>query len=489
MTPVVMLIGSAALIAAAVFLRHQHNKKIASNKSASAEQLPSNIQVPSAISATVTDQNRRLENLAPISWQTAPTTASTPDQTADKIVIDSAKQYQSVVGFGGAFTDAACHMFNQLDGQTREKLFHQLFHPSALNLSLNRTCIGSSDYATKLYSYDEGEADPELKRFSLDHDRQYILPMLQQALTVNPDIFLFSSPWSPPGWMKSNGSMLGGNIQRKHMPAYAQYFVKFIQGYAEAGVPVRAVTVQNEVDTDQDGKMPACAWPQEYEVDFVRWHLGPALVNAGLKTNVWIIDHNYNLWGRALASLEEPHLRDYATAIAWHGYVGDPGKMSLVHDAYPSVDAFWTEGGPDYTDPRYGTDWSKWSRTFTGNLRNWCRGITVWNLALDEAGRPNIGPFPCGGLVTINSESKAISYSGQFYALAQYSKFVRRGAKRIDSTGNISDVSHVAFQNENGEKVVVLTNSGVARSVTIAQGGAEAVLDLSADSVTTLVFN
>src|SRR5205807_6166372 len=162
--------------------------------------------------------------------------------------------------FGASFTDAACYTLNRLDPAVREKLFHELFHPSEMGLSVYRTCIGSSDYSPKVYSYDDGEEpDPDLTRFSIQHDREYILPMLREARKANPDLFLFSTPWSPPGWMKSNNSMLGGNMQRKHMSSYANYFVKFLRGYEAEGVPVQAISVQNEVDTDQDGRMPACS--------------------------------------------------------------------------------------------------------------------------------------------------------------------------------------------------------------------------------------
>jgi glucosylceramidase len=144
------------------------------------------------------------------------------------------------------------------------------------------------------------------KRFSIEQDRQYILPMLRAARKVNPELFLFSSPWSPPGWMKSGGSMLGGSMRHRYLEAYAHYFLKFLQAYADAGVAIQAVTPQNEVDTDQDGRMPACIWPQESEIEFVGKHLGPLLEKQGLSTKIWILDHNYNLWGRAVAELDDP---------------------------------------------------------------------------------------------------------------------------------------------------------------------------------------
>ncbi len=439
---------------------------------------------PGQIATTTTSADKRIASGDTISWSTS---AELPP--AEAISLHPAITFQEIVGFGAAFTDAACYMFNQLNAEARQKLFYELFHPTQTALNLCRTCIGSSDYATHAYSYADGPADPQLTSFSIGHDLKYIVPMIREARLHNPDMFLFSSPWSPPGWMKSNGSLLGGNVQRKWMPHYAQYLLKFLQAYGQAGVPISAITVQNEVDTDQDSNMPQCSWPQEYEVDFVRYHLGPTLEKAGQKTQIWMIDHNFNLWGRALASLEEWDIKKYVRAIAWHGYVGDPAKATVVHDAHPDIDAYWTEGGPGFDDPNYGLDWTVWGRSFTSFLRNWCRGLTGWNLALDEAGKPNIGPFNCGGLVTINSVTKDVSYSGQFWALSQFSRFVRRGARRFQSLGEHKDLVHVAFQNPDGSKVLVLTNSGSSRTISLDLDSWRAQVQLEPNSLTTLVWN
>jgi glucosylceramidase len=320
------------------------------------------------IRAWVTSDEHRFAPLSPPHWRTAVTPSS------QAIVLQPQQKYQPIRGFGAAFTEAACYMFSQLPAPDREHLFHELFHPSEMRLSVCRTCIGSSDYSTLAYTYDEGEPDPELKRFSIEHDRQHVIPMLREARRMNPDLFLFSSPWSPPGWMKSGGSMLGGSMRKRYIPVYAEYFVKFLQAYAGEGVAIQAVTPQNEVDTDQDARMPACIWPQEYETEFVQT-LGPLLEKNGMDTKIWILDHNYNLWGRAVAELDDPILRKYCNAIAWHGYVGRPEMMSQAHEAHPDAAMYWTEGGPDYTSPDYLTDWAKWGKTFTGILRNWCRSI------------------------------------------------------------------------------------------------------------------
>src|SRR5690349_7293102 len=214
-----------------------------------------------SLSAWITAGDQRVQKQPSFTWVKARGAAG-----PNTVVVDPAKSFQEILGFGAAFTDAACYTFNRLDPAARESLFHELFHPSEMGLNVCRTCIGSSDYSTEVFSYDEGEPDPEMKRFSIAHDQAYVLPMLREARKVNPELFLFSSPWSPPGWMKAGGSMLGGSMRQSNYAAYAKYFLKFLHSYAAEGVPVQAVTVQNEVDTDQDARMPACLWPQEYEI-------------------------------------------------------------------------------------------------------------------------------------------------------------------------------------------------------------------------------
>jgi glucosylceramidase len=440
-------------------------------------------QMGAEISVWVTAGEERYASAPHIQWG-----AASGGTLTDQIQLDPSKKFQDILGFGGAFTDATCFTLNRLAPDTREKLLHEMFHPSEMALSVCRTCIGASDYSASLYSFDDGEADPTLARFSIDHDRAYILPVLREARKANPDLFLFSSPWSPPGWMKFNGSMLGGSMRNHYLPAYAQYMLKFLQGYAAEGVPIQAVTSQNEVDTDQDGKMPACLWPQEYEMAFVSQHLGPLLERSGVPTKIWILDHNYNLWGRVVDELEDDALRKYADGVAWHGYVGTPEMMSKVRDAFPDKPMYWTEGGADYDDPEYLTDWCRWGGTFSAVLRNWSRSITSWNLALDERGKPNIGPFSCGGLVTINSQTREITRSGMFWAFAHFSRMIRRGARRFESQSAAAELSHIALENPNGQRVVVLTNAGAARIVELRVADKAARVQLKEKSLTTLAW-
>jgi glucosylceramidase len=279
-------------------------------------------------------------------------------------------------------------------------------------------------------------------------------------------------------------------MRRKYLGVYAQYFEKFLDGYAEAGVRIDSVTPQNEVDTDQDGRMPACIWAQEYEIEFVRNHLGPRMAKAANPADIWILDHNYNLWGRAMGELEDEGTRRFVKGIAWHGYVGTADAMTRVKKAYPAVDMFWTEGGPSFTAPGYEVEWAKWGAEFTEILRNWARAIIVWNLALDETGNPNIGPFKCAGLVTVDSKTREIVRSGQLHAMQHFARHIRRGARIIQSSGDLQGVSHVAARNPDGEYALVLTNTTrAARTADVVMGGSAVSVDLAPDSITTLSWS
>jgi len=439
-----------------------------------------------------TFRDRRYAPADPLSWKPAAEIAS------NAITLNPAATKQEVLGFGGALTDATCYVLSQLTEAERQPIMHDLFAPREMAFNVCRTCIGASDYSRDVYSYDESpEPDPEMKKFSIDHDKAYILPILKDARKINPELFLFSSPWSPPGWMKPNNSMLGGGMRKLTFPPYARYFLKFLEAYKAQGVAINAVTIQNEVDAEQNGNMPACLWAQEEEIEFVQKHLGPALRKAGMTTKIWVLDHNYNLWGRAIGELSVPEAAEYIDGIAWHGYVGEPSAMTRVHDAFPNKNAYWTEGGPDIAQPDYQTDYTKWAETFNGIFQNWARSITSWNVVLDENGKPNIGPFSCGGVITVDTHSHKVTRSGQYWAFAHYSRHVRRGAKvfATDGVGTTagqgteSPVSHSGFRNPDGSYVVVLANRGPAARAQLTLGANALDIDLPADSVHTLQWS
>jgi glucosylceramidase len=433
--------------------------------------------------AWMTSDGQKFTEIAVPGWQ------STSD-TVPGVTVDASQRFQSILGFGGAFTDASCYLLGEMEPEQRRQLLEELFGRDGLGLSVGRTCIGSSDYSRTAYSYDDTPApDPELKHFSIEHDRGYILPVLREALHTRPDLFLFATPWSPPGWMKTGGSLLGGSMRKECFPCYSQYFVRFLEAYKAAGVPIRAVTVQNEVDTDQDGKMPATLWGQEYEAGFIKEFLGPALRAADLDTKIWLLDHNYDLWGRVMDMMSDPQVLQYVDGVAWHGYVGQPDAMTKVHNAFPSQNAYFTEGGPFYDAPDYLTDWAKWSGSYAQILKNWARCIVGWNLLLDEKGRPNIGPFTCGGLVMLDSKTQELTRSGQYWAFAHYSKAVQRGAYVIASSTDQPGIEHVAFANPDGSYVLVLTNAGDESRVKCRFADKAMPVTLARNSVLTLQWS
>lgn len=238
--------------------------------------------------------------------------------------------------------------------------------------------------------------------------------------------------------------------------------------------------------------MPACLWGQEYEIEFVQEHLGPVLRKAGLGTKIWVLDHNYNLWGRAIGELSVPQAAEYIDGIAWHGYVGEESAMTRVHEAFPEKNAYWTEGGPDVTAPDYQTDFARWTETFNGVVNNWARSITAWNLVLDEKGNPNIGPFPCGGVITVENGSHKLTRSGQYWAFSHFTRHVRRGAKVFATNtmgGAAGKVTHAGFRNPDGSMVLVVANTGPAERVQVVMGGERLMVELGANSVQTLSWS
>ncbi len=473
-------------------------------------------QYPGPVTVQQSSGSRRFATEKDLRWSPA----AEPETGA--ITVDPSRTYQEILGFGAAMTDAATYMINRLSPAAREKFLHELFHPSELGMNVTRICVGASDFSTEVFSYDEGEPDPELKRFSIDRDRSYLIPQLISARKINPELFILASPWSPPGWMKNGGSMLGGDMKPKNFHTYANYLVKYLQAYEAAGVHVNAMTSQNESDTEQAERMPACAWAQEHEVIFISKHFGPALRAANLDTKIWLLDHNFNLWGRVFNTLEDPEVFKYVEGVAWHPYVGSVTAMTRIHDAFPTISQYWTEGhfaiatrtaanqiaatpGP-MTQQNTGQadagvlDISSLDKEVppdvaiaeggTGGamaLRNWVRCGIDWNVTLDEHGNPNIGPFVHSkGTTTINSITKEVTRNPNYWVIKHYNHAARRGARVIDSQGNIDKVAHVAFLNTDGRKCLVLSNTGPQRTVRVRVAGAVAEVSLPANSLTNL---
>ncbi len=403
------------------------------------------------------------------------------------LIVDPNRKLQPILGFGAALTESSCYLLSTMAEAKRSRFLEELYSPGAMNLSVARCCIGSSDFALEEYNYDDVPDDRDCRYFSITHDERNILPILREARRIRPDLFLHASPWSPPGWMKLYGTMLGGWMDRDYLGPFATYLLKFLSAYQKAGVTVDAVCTQNEVETDQHNRMPACIWTPQMEAEFICEHFGPQLrANESLaKTQIWLLDYNYSLWKRVDWQLRDARLASLVNGVAFHGYDGQPEQMEELQRRHPSLPIYFTEWSSERSkDPP--TDWARWSHDFAAILKNGARNITLWNLLLNEEGKPVLGPYDLSGVVTLNSRTGELERGGQYWALYHHSAHLRRGARLISSEAGDTDFAHIAFLNPDGGLVVVLTNQSKPRDVVVQCKDRFLRLHLPEISVTTL---
>jgi glucosylceramidase len=382
------------------------------------------------------------------------------------IDIDDQKTFQTIDGFGFALTGGSAQHLAHMDAAKRASLLKELFAVDAKNIGISylRISIGSSDLNDHVFSYDDlpsGETDPQLAKFSLAPDRQDLIPVLKEILAINPQIQLLGSPWSPPAWMKTNNNPKGGRLKTEDYGAYADYFVKYIQGMKAEGINIAAITIQNEPLNDKN--TPSLLMSAEEEALFIKDNLGPALQAAGIHTKIILYDHNCDLPEYALSILSDAQANPYVDGSGFHLYGGEITAMSTVHNAFPLKNLYFTEfmaveptesGRISIAKPVVGT--------FIGALQNWSRNVLLWNLAANSKFEPHTdnGGCPiCQGAVTIDGDE--ITRNLAYYAMAHFSKFVRPGAVRIAS-GSPATLPNVAFKAPDGEIVVIVVNDGTS---------------------------
>ena len=381
-----------------------------------------------------------------------------------KITLDADTRYQTIDGFGASITDSSAWLIQyELNAAQRDALMQALFSPdSGIGISFLRVPMGASDFALSAYTYDDvpgGQTDPDLSEFSIDHDLPYIIPTLLEAQSLADGLKIVASPWSPPAWMKSTQSLWGGTLQTEYYDEYAQYFTLFLQGYAAAGVPIYAVTVQNEPLNDTTA-MPAATMQTYQQSAFIGDHLGPALAAAGLDTKILAFDHNWDNWNYPVIVMNDPEAGSYTAGAAFHGYAGNASQQSLFHDYHPDAEIHFTEitGGEWATNFADNLMWGL-REVVIGTTRNWSRSVTYWNIALDQYHGPRIGGCSdCRGVVTINTFTGNATYEVEYYIIAHASKFVRPGAQRIASDSLGGTIETVAFRNPDGSLVLIAVN-------------------------------
>jgi O-glycosyl hydrolase len=441
-----------------------------------------------AVSVVVTtnDQAMQLAAQAAVSF-------STVNGGNNVVYLDETQVYQPIEGFGAATTDSAMYLLNEVAKANQLTQFNQAMNDlftrqgNGIGLSFIRNPMGASDIARTVYSFDDnaGQADPTLANFSIAHDQTDIIPLILQAKQLNPQLKIMANPWSPPGWMKESDSMVSGTSQNYLLSSmytpFANYFVKYIQDYAAAGITIDYISLQNEplnIPSNYPGMcMPAdptatdCSGSQTDQMTAWFTYVAPALSAAGLNTKLLVYDHNWDRPDYPEGVLLNQNLSQIA-GVAWHGYGGTPGAMTPIRNMFPSIGVYETEHSGFVTN----SDQNRLDfEEITQCMRNWARAYVKWSLALDENQGPHTGGCgTCTPIVTVNSTTGKITYGSEFYTMGHFSKYVLPGANRVYSSNAVGIVT-TAFVNPapDSSRVLVAFNDSTESQTFEVQWGTE----------------
>lgn len=442
-----------------------------------------------AVYRTTPDLKQALEKGHALSFTAAPASGLVVD-------VDETKKFQTVDGFGAAMTDSSAWLLEeQLSPAQRGDVMRWLFDPRrGIGISFVRVPLGASDLARNQYSYDDmppGQRDAGLKHFSIDHDREYILPAMHEALKLNPAISVMVTPWSPPGWMKTKDSMLGGQLQPDAYNDFAKYLAKSAKAYQDAGIPVKYLSVQNE-PLYETKDYPGTLMLAGQERDLIGKFVGPALRAAGLKTEILAYDHNWDHPEYPEQILRDPVASQYVAGSAFHCYGGDVSAQGIVHQQYPGKGLWMTEcSGGSW---QQGNVLAITEKLVIESTRQWAKAVVLWGLALDEKSGPHTGGCgTCRALVTVDraAEPHRLTYTVDYYAVAHASRFVHPGAVRIDSSDLIKDgLENVAFENIDQTFVLlVLNNNDAAAQFSVRWHGRSFETSMAGGSVATFEWH
>lgn len=398
------------------------------------------------------------------------TSSAQPLETSIGIFIDPSHHFQKFEGIGGALTDAAAETFFKLPKSTQQEFLTAYYDKDkGIGYTIGRTNINSCDFSTDTYTYVK-DNDSKLESFNLSHDEKYKIPFIKKAYEASGKrLKLFASPWSPPAWMKDNNDMLhGGKLLPKFAQSWANYYVKFVKGYQKLGIPIWGLTVQNEPMAKQ--RWESCIFTAADERDFIKNFLGPTLHKNGL-SNIKLIgwDHNRDqVYQRASTLLNDPESAKYLWGIGYHWYETWTGSqmlfdnVKLVNEAFPDKHLIFTEGCKEKFDINKVSDWSLGERYGNSMINDFNSGTcawTDWNVLLDEHGGPNhVGNF-CFAPIHADTQSGKLIYTNAYYYLGQFSKYIQSGARRIVASANRDSLLTTAFQNPNGDIVLIVMNA------------------------------
>ncbi|MFF3443894.1 ricin-type beta-trefoil lectin domain protein [Streptosporangium sp. NPDC002721] len=456
---------------------------------------PVNIWLTTTSDAGGRTVTRGLQQQSPIAFGPAGGSAN------HTITVNEGTTYQQFEGGGASITDTTAYLLRggPVSAATRDAVMRRLFHPTdGIGLSFVRNPIGASDLSRPGHvSLDDTCCD--LNDFGANGYDTNVRLLTQQAKSLNPALRVKGVPWSAPGWMKDNGRMdQMGWLKFEHYPTYAQYLVKYVQSYQNAGVPVDYISVQNEPNCCQAGNptamnYPGMSWNSSGLAEFTKNHVYPAFRAAGITTKVLVHDWNYGDYAAMGAGvLNDAGVRNDPLfgGIAWHGYGGDPAIGTQVHNQYPAVRQFSTEhSGGTWIGNQHNEDLAD----IVNYARNWSGSLVKWSLALNQnMGPHNGGCNVCTGLVTVQeggSRAGQVDNTIEYYTTGHLTKFVRPGAFRIDSTANAT-IQNVAWRNTDGSKALIAHNRGTsAQSVRVNWGGQSFTYSLPARTTATFTWS
>jgi len=420
-----------------------------------------------------------------------------PEEHFPTLILDPAKRFQTIEGFGGALTDAAAETFYKLPKEKQAELIKAYFDKDeGIGYSLCRTHIHSCDFSSESYAYSEVPGDTDLSYFSIGHDLNYKIPFIQKAIKkTGNQLKLFASPWSPPAWMKTNNSMLqGGKLKGEYFQTWADYFVRFFEAYEEHDISFWGLTVQNEPMAVQ--RWESCIFTATEERDFVKNYLGPTLEKNDMgdkKIIIW--DHNRGImYQRAKVAFDDPEASKYIWGTGFHWYSGDHFEnVKQVAEAFPEKKTLFTEGCVFPFDYDKIEEWhwgERYGESIINDLNNSTSGWVDWNILLDENGGPNHVANFCYAPVIGNTKTGELIYMSSYYYLGHFSKFIRPGAQRIICSSNYDDLQATAFINpDNSIAVVAMNQTDSEIDFKIWLEGKGTLTAIPAHGICTLVIN
>lgn len=393
-----------------------------------------------------------------------------PLESEPCVFVDASKSFQTMIGFGGAITDASAETFAKLTPESQQELLKAYYDKdNGIAYAIVRTNMNSCDFSSGSYTY-VADNDKELKTFNLAKDEEYKIPLIKKAFsTAKGKLSLYISPWSPPAWMKDNNNMLqGGRLKEEYKQSWANYYVKFIKALEARGLPVWGLTVQNEPMAKQ--RWESCIFTAEDERDFIKTYLGPTLHKNGMANKKLIAwDHNRDLiFQRASVVLNDPGAAKYIWGFGFHWYETWTGSdmqfenLKKVAESFPGKNLVFTEGCQEKFDWNRVDDWKlgeKYGYSIINDFNSGTVAWTDWNILLDEKGGPNHASNFCFAPVHADTRTGKLVYTNAYYYIGHFSKFIKPGAKRIISSSNRDKLQTTAFKNTDGSIALVVMNT------------------------------